>query len=140
MYRLCGLKLSAEDLEALQSCPKECQEFVNAVKKKEGQLSSVDEKIQQLFQAVLKNDVKGVQKIVDSRIPREALFILKGYSVKISVHVTLEELEEVELDTKDMNVFELACATGSTKVAQFLVQELGLVSKRDMNISSAKMI
>jgi hypothetical protein len=56
------------------------------------------------------------------------------------VHVTLEELKEVEVDTKDMNVFELACATGSAKVAQFLAQDLGLVSKRDVNISSSKMI
>jgi len=47
----------------------------------------------------------------------------------------MEELKEIEIDTKDMNVFELACATGSTKVAQFMLQELGLVSKRDLNIS-----
>jgi len=60
MYRLCGIKLSVEDIQALQSCGKECQEFANAVKKKESQLASIDEKIQQLFQAVLKNDPKGV--------------------------------------------------------------------------------
>ena len=58
-----------------------------------------------------------MQKIVDAKIPREALFILKGYSIKISVHVALDELKEVEIDTKDMNVFELACSTGSAKVA-----------------------
>jgi hypothetical protein len=33
---------------------------VSAVKKKESQLNAVEDKIQQLFQAVLKNDVKGV--------------------------------------------------------------------------------
>jgi hypothetical protein len=56
------------------------------------------------------------------------------------VHVELEDLKEVEIDTKDMNVFELACATGSVKVAQFMVQELGLISKRDMCLSTARMI
>ena len=65
MYRLCGLKLSVEDLQALQKCPKECQDFANAVKKKESYLQGVQDKIQNLFTAVLKNDVKGVQKIID---------------------------------------------------------------------------
>lgn len=60
--------------------------------------------------------------------------MLKGYSVNISVHVALEELKEIEIDTKEMNVFELACATGSTKVAEFLVKELGLINRRDMNL------
>ena len=39
-----------------------------------------------------------------------------------------------------MNIFELACATGSAKVAQSMVQELGLISKRDMCLSTAKSI
>lgn len=82
----------------------------------------------------MKNDHKAVQKIVDVKIPKEALFILTGYSVKISVHVTKEELEEVEIDTKDMNLLEIACATGSAKVAQILLQDYNLVSKRDLNL------
>jgi hypothetical protein len=41
LYRLCGLKLSVEDLQALQKCPKECQDFANAVKKKESYLQGV---------------------------------------------------------------------------------------------------
>ena len=39
-----------------------------------------------------------------------------------------------------MNLFELACATGSAEVAQYLAQELNLVSKRDLNISRGKLI
>jgi len=66
--------------------------------------------------------------------------MLQGYSVKFSVHIAIEELKEIEIDTKDMNLFELACATGSAKVAQYLAQELNLVSKRDLNISRGKMI
>ena len=39
-----------------------------------------------------------------------------------------------------MNLFELACATGSEKVAQYLAQELNLVSKRYLKISRGKLI
>ena len=52
----------------------------------------------------------------------------------MSVHIPVDELKEVEIDTKDINIFELACATGSAKVAQFLLQDFLLVSKRDLNI------
>jgi len=50
-------------------------------------------------------------------VPKEALAILSGYSIKISVHVKIDqELKDVEIDTKDMNILELACATSSAKV------------------------
>ena len=48
------------------------------------------------------------------------------------MHVEMiDGLQEIAIETKDMNVLELACATSSSKIAHWLLKDLKLLHKRD---------
>jgi len=125
MYRVCGLKLTTYELRIMDQAAdktkvgkdsifktKELHEFAIAVKKKNEKLHSFGENIAELHRAVIKEDIKKVNKIVDSKIPREALFLIQGYSIPNFKVNVVSLLHEVEIDTAPMNIVELACVVG----------------------------
>lgn len=67
--------------------------------------------------------------------------MIQGFSSPISIHVKIDgELHDIAIETKDMNVLELACATSQTKIAQYLFKDLNLIHKRDLNLKKPKMV
>jgi hypothetical protein len=58
------------------------------------------------------------------------------------VHVQIDdELHDIAIETETMNVFELACATGQSKIAYYMLKDLNLVTSRDLNIrNGSKMV
>jgi hypothetical protein len=44
-------------------------------------------------------------------------------------------LQDIAIETKDMNVFELACATGQAIIAEWLLKDCSLLHRRDLRAS-----
>lgn len=123
MYIICGTKYSNEDLQALGTLK---DEFAGVVKKKESTLSSVEDKVQTLFTSCVKGDIKSLSKIIDSKIPSAGLFLINGYNSPISIHVQKDELHDVEIETSKLNLLELACTSGQSKIVSYLLKDLHL--------------
>lgn len=65
-------------------------------------------------------------------MPKEALFLIEGYSSTISKTLDLDgKSHDVEVETKCMNLFELACASGSLKLVTMMLTEYHLRNQRD---------
>ena len=67
-----------------------------------------------------------------SHVPKEALFLIEGYASTITKTLDLDgKSHDVEVDTKQMSLFELACASGSVKMVTALLTEYHLRNQRD---------
>jgi hypothetical protein len=44
-------------------------------------------------------------------------------------------LQDIAIETKDMNVLELACATGQSNIAEWLLKDCKLQHRRDLKAS-----
>lgn len=130
LWCLFGTKITADALAVLQKAPKECSEFVSAIKSKEKSLGKIPDKIASLHQSLLKGDVKGLQK---TKIPREAFHLVTGFDSPMSVHVSAQgEKHDLPIETKKMNLVELACSFGHAKIAKFFLKDLNMVSHIDL--------
>jgi hypothetical protein len=55
----------------------------------------------------------------------------------MSIHCKVDsKVIDVPVDTKSMNVVELACTFGQTKLVTFLLQDLCMISRVDLELGS----
>ena len=76
MYHICGLEMTPGEHAVMAKAPKVCGEFITAVKRKEKMLKNVEDRIKQLLTHTVKGDLRSFQKLLETKLPKEALFRL----------------------------------------------------------------